>query len=65
MEFGQIPVADAAGAILAHSVKHGSGLFKKGRTLSRADILILRDSGVLGQWINTARARLVALYQGV
>ena len=46
MEFGQIPVADAAGAILAHSVKHGSGLFKKGRTLSRADILILRDSGV-------------------
>lgn len=29
------------------------------------EVRILRDSGVLGQWINTARARLVALYQGV
>ena len=34
MIFGELPVADAEGAILAHSVKHPAGLFKKGRVLS-------------------------------
>ena len=39
MKFGELPVAEAEGAILAHSVRHGSGMFKKGRVLSLADIV--------------------------
>jgi molybdenum cofactor cytidylyltransferase len=46
MKFGEIPVEDAEGAILAHSVKHKSGMFKKGRRLSSADIALLRESNV-------------------
>ena len=46
MEFGEIAAADARGAILAHSVKHGSGVFKKGRTLTEADIAVLEQAGV-------------------
>jgi molybdenum cofactor cytidylyltransferase len=42
MKFGPIPVASAAGAVLAHS----SGGFKKGRVLSAADIEALQKSGV-------------------
>ena len=34
MKFGEIPTAEAEGAILAHSVKHRSGMFKKGRVLT-------------------------------
>jgi molybdenum cofactor cytidylyltransferase len=46
MFFGELPLADAEGAILAHSVKHGAGMFKKGRTLTADDIALLRASGV-------------------
>ncbi|MGL4296986.1 MAG: NTP transferase domain-containing protein [Aestuariivirga sp.] len=46
MKFGELPVAEAEGAILAHSVRHGSGTFKKGRVLSLADISALRAAGV-------------------
>ncbi len=46
MIFGALPVAEAEGAILAHSVKHGGGMFKKGRVLSAEDIAALTASGV-------------------
>ncbi|MCX7345138.1 MAG: 4-diphosphocytidyl-2C-methyl-D-erythritol kinase, partial [Alphaproteobacteria bacterium] len=46
MKFGELPVAEAEGAILAHSVRHGSGIFKKGRVLSPADVSALRSAGV-------------------
>ena len=46
MKFGEIPVADAAGAILAHSVGHAKGVFKKGRVLSVSDIELLAASGI-------------------
>jgi molybdenum cofactor cytidylyltransferase len=46
MKFGQIPVGEAEGAILAHSVKHASGVFRKGRVLSPADVEALAASGV-------------------
>lgn len=46
MIFGVLPVAEAEGAILAHSVKHGSGMFKKGRVLSIDDVTALAASGV-------------------
>jgi molybdenum cofactor cytidylyltransferase len=33
MQFAEMPIGEAAGAILAHSVRHASGTFKKGRVL--------------------------------
>ncbi|ABS64562.1 4-diphosphocytidyl-2C-methyl-D-erythritol synthase [Parvibaculum lavamentivorans DS-1] len=46
MIFGHMPPDDAEGAILAHSQKAGTGTFKKGRILSRADIAALKEAGV-------------------
>jgi molybdenum cofactor cytidylyltransferase len=46
MQFGEIPLGEAAGAVLAHSVNHSSGVFKKGRKLSAADIEILKAAEV-------------------
>jgi molybdenum cofactor cytidylyltransferase len=46
MIFGTVPLADAEGAILAHSVAVGSApVMKKGRRLSRADIEALQHAG--------------------
>lgn len=47
MKFGELPLAEAEGAILAHSVKHDGGMFKKGRVLTADDIALLRGSGVV------------------
>ena len=41
MKFGELPLQHAEGAILAHSVKHDGGMFKKGRTLTADDIALL------------------------
>ncbi len=46
MIFGELPLPQAEGAILAHSVRHGGGMFKKGRTLTADDIRLLEASGV-------------------
>lgn len=46
MKFGQLPLDEATGAILAHGVRHAAGLFKKGRVLSAADIKLLCEAGV-------------------
>ena len=46
MKFGDTPVDDAAGAILAHSVRTGGVSFKKGRVLTDTDIAGLRDAGI-------------------
>lgn len=46
MNFGELAIAEAEGAILAHSVKHAGGVFKKGRVLSAADVRLLGASGV-------------------
>ncbi|HEX6981068.1 MAG TPA: molybdopterin-binding/glycosyltransferase family 2 protein [Alphaproteobacteria bacterium] len=45
MKFGEIPVADAEGAILAHSIRLGSVNLKKGRVLSRDDVEALTRAG--------------------
>ncbi|WP_022726964.1 NTP transferase domain-containing protein [Fodinicurvata sediminis] len=42
MKFGQMPVSQAEGTLLAHSLKRGSVSFKKGRRLSSEDIEALR-----------------------
>jgi molybdenum cofactor cytidylyltransferase len=46
MKFAEYDVSAAEGAILAHSVKHHGGIFKKGRVLSAGDMALLQESGV-------------------
>lgn len=46
MKFGSIPVGEAEGAVLAHSVALGTSSFKKGRILSAADVQALQHSGI-------------------
>ena len=44
MKFGEVPIADAVGAILAHKLYDGGGklVFNKGHVLAAADVPILR-----------------------
>ena len=42
---GEMEVDEARGAVLAHSVKHPGGIFRKGRVLSDTDIAVLKENG--------------------
>ncbi|MBV8573569.1 MAG: molybdopterin-binding/glycosyltransferase family 2 protein [Acetobacteraceae bacterium] len=46
MKFGEVPVAEAEGAILAHSLKLGATALKKARVLSSADVELIAASGL-------------------
>lgn len=46
MRFGEVSVAEAEGAILAHTLRLGTTALKKGRVLSRADVEAIAASGV-------------------
>lgn len=46
MKFGEIRVEEAEGVILAHSVRHAKGAFRKGRVLSAGDVALLAEAGV-------------------
>jgi molybdenum cofactor cytidylyltransferase len=46
MRFGDIPVGEAAGAVLAHSLRLGATALKKGRVLSPEDIALIAAAGV-------------------
>jgi molybdenum cofactor cytidylyltransferase len=46
MEFGKVATADAAGAILAHGVKFGETVFKKGRLISTEDVRMLLNADI-------------------
>ncbi|HLS18606.1 MAG TPA: molybdopterin-binding/glycosyltransferase family 2 protein [Paracoccaceae bacterium] len=46
MKFGPLPIAEAEGAILAHSLGLETGRLKKGRALTAEDIIKLREGGV-------------------
>ena len=45
MEFGETDPADALGAVLAHTVRLGDGVIRKGRVLDSADIARLEAAG--------------------
>lgn len=45
MKFGEVPVAEAVGAILAHSIRLADHAFRKGRVLSEADAEALLAGG--------------------
>jgi molybdenum cofactor cytidylyltransferase len=46
MRFGEVPVAEAEGAILAHSLRLGTAALKKARVLSRADLDLIAAGGL-------------------
>ncbi|MBV9686337.1 MAG: molybdopterin-binding/glycosyltransferase family 2 protein [Alphaproteobacteria bacterium] len=46
MKFGEVPVAEAEGAILAHSLKLGTTTLKKGRVLSPQDLEAIAAAGL-------------------
>ena len=46
MRFGDLPLAEAEGAILAHSVNSGNLTFRKGRRLAADDVEALAAAGV-------------------
>jgi molybdenum cofactor cytidylyltransferase len=46
MKFGEVPVAEAEGAILAHSLRLGTIALKKARVLSRADLDLITEAGL-------------------
>ncbi len=46
MRFGPVPLDEADGAILAHTMRHAGGTLKKGTVLSAGDIAALRYAGV-------------------
>lgn len=45
MIFADFPLDEAEGVVLAHSVRLGKAIFKKGRVLSAADVATLRAAG--------------------
>lgn len=53
MQFGDVPLDQAEGAILAHSVIEGGGRFRKGMILGQEEISSLRAAGV--QRVTVAR----------
>src|SRR5881394_3033402 len=67
MKFGEVPVAEAEGAILAHSLKLGATALKKGRVLSRADLDAIAAAGPNITVANafTGRANLFAEARGL
>src|SRR5438034_7956071 len=46
MKFGEVPVGEAEGAILAHSLRLGATALKKGRVLSAADLEAIAAAGL-------------------
>jgi molybdenum cofactor cytidylyltransferase len=46
VKFGSIATAGAEGALLAHSVRHASGVVKKGTVLTRAHLDLLEAGGI-------------------
>jgi molybdenum cofactor cytidylyltransferase len=46
MDFGKVTTADAAGCVLAHGVKSGEVVLKKGRIISAEDIRTLVDANI-------------------
>ena len=45
MKFGALPLDEAEGAILAHSIRLAGRALKKGRVLDPGDLQALRDAG--------------------
>ncbi|MGJ8628279.1 MAG: molybdopterin-binding protein [Sulfitobacter sp.] len=74
MKFGTVPLADAIGAVLAHSVAVPEGRLRKGRLITTADVAQMRAAGLSNVIVaqldptdvdeNDAAARLAAAVRG-
>ncbi|MGJ5618893.1 molybdopterin-binding protein [Sulfitobacter sp. MF3-043] len=74
MKFGPVPLADAQGAVLAHSVAVAGGRLRKGRVLSAEDVTQIRQAGLAEVIVarlepgdvdeNTAAAQLAGAIKG-
>ena len=74
MKFGTVPLEDAIGAVLAHSVAVPEGRLRKGRLITAADVAQMRAAGLSDVSVaqldptdvdeNTAAARLAAAVRG-
>jgi molybdenum cofactor cytidylyltransferase len=51
MEFGPVPLAEAAGAVLAHSEAVAGGRLRKGLVLGAAELAALAAAGVATVWV--------------
>lgn len=47
MKFGEVAIDEAAGAVLAHSVRSAEGKFAKGRVLTNKDVQTLKAMGIM------------------
>ena len=56
MKFGEIPTAEAVGAVLAHSVRGKGIAFKKGRVLTADDVETLTKAGIEHTYLETEGA---------
>ena len=65
MQFGEVPIAEAAGAILAHKFYDAAGklVFNKGHLLSEADLTVLRERGL--ERITVTRLGAVDLHEDI
>ncbi len=65
MKFGEAPIADAVGAILAHKLYDSAGklIFNKGRLLRESDVAVLRRLGLTR--ITVARLSAADLHEDV
>lgn len=75
MKFGDVPVAEAEGALLAHAMRLPSGKLRKGQQLSREDVAALEAAGYVSVTVarpdaddllenDAARAVALALHDG-
>ena len=73
MKFGAVPVAQALGAVLAHSIKAGDKNYRKGHVLDQADLDLIKahhNSITVAElepgdiWENEAAARLASALKG-
>ncbi len=46
MKFGPVPVAEAEGAILAHSARLAGRILKKGHILTAGNLVLFTDDGI-------------------
>ena len=60
MIFGAVPPEEAEGAILAHSLRVGTGRMRKGRVLDAGDVAALCEAGIPEIWIARPEAGEVA-----
>ena len=61
MKFGKVPLAQAMGAVLGHTLRAGERVLKKGRVLSEEDLGALAAAGCSAIGLNSRSVGKIAL----